>query len=90
MKRSLLSVLTLLFSSLCGASSGYLYPIDNPLAATVLGTPKEFSAALPKDIRGKEMQITVFPDRVPKKFIPRTALNYTLVKQKQEAPLISP
>ena len=90
MKRHLLTLasLTLLFSSLCGASSSYQYPITNPLAATVIGTPKEFSAVLPKDIPRKEMQVTVFPDRVVSKFIPRKTLNYTLVKQKQEAPLI--
>ncbi len=88
MKRYLLATITLLFSSLCGASSGYQYPIDNPLAATIIGTPKEFQAALPKHIPRKEMQIVMFPDRVLPVFAPKKELNFTLVPQKHEAPLI--
>ena len=88
MKRYLLTLLMLLFSSLCGASSGYDYPIGNPLAATIIGTPHEFEAKLPKHVPRKEMQIVMFPDREVPAFAPNKKLNYTLVAQKQEAPLI--
>jgi pimeloyl-ACP methyl ester carboxylesterase len=66
----------------------YDYPIDNPLAATVIGTPNEYAALLPKDIPRKAMKLVVFPDREIKKFIANKALNYTLVSQKKAAPLI--
>ena len=92
MKRFILGVIPgsifLLFSTLCCASDTYDYPIENALAATVIGTPKEYVAKLPEDIRRKEMKVVVFPDREVKKFIPRKALNYTLVSQKHEAPLV--
>lgn len=92
MKRFILGVIPgsifLLFSTLCCASDTYDYPIENALAATVIGTPKEDIAKLPEDIRRKEMKVVVFPDREVKKFIPRKALNYTLVSQKHEAPLV--
>jgi hypothetical protein len=42
MKRYAIGTLALLFSTLCLASSGYEYPIDNALAATVIGTPKDY------------------------------------------------
>jgi esterase/lipase len=88
MKRYLAITLALLISPLCVASNGYDYPIDDALAATVVGTPKEFVAALPNKIRRSEKRVVVFPDREVKKFIPRKALNYTLVSQKHAAPLV--
>lgn len=81
----------LLFSALCSAASGdYGYPIKNALVATVVGTPKDFVADLPEenDINRKEMSIVVFPDRKVPDFIPVKKLNYSLVKQKEAAPLI--
>jgi predicted alpha/beta-fold hydrolase len=88
MKRYVIGTLALLFSTLCLASSGYDYPIDNGLAATVIGTPKDYVAALPNKIRRSEKSVVVFPDREVKKYIPRRALNYTLVSQKHAAPLV--
>jgi hypothetical protein len=88
MKRYLVTTLALLFSTLCWASSDYDYPIDNALAATVVGTPKDYVAELPKKIRRSEKKVVIFPDREVKKFIPRKALNYTLVRQKKAAPLV--
>jgi predicted alpha/beta-fold hydrolase len=88
MKRYIIGSLALLFSTLCLASSGYDYPIDNALAATVIGTPKDYVAVLPNKIRRSEKKVIVFPDREVKKFIPRRALNYTLVRQKHAAPLV--
>jgi len=81
----------LLFSAICSAASAdYGYPINNALVATVVGTPKDFVADLPeeRDINRKEMSITVFPDRKVPDFIPVKKLNYSLVKQKEAAPLI--
>lgn len=88
MKRYLVATLALLFSPLCWAGNGYDYPIDDALAATVVGTPKEYVAELPKKIRRSEKKVVVFPDREVKKFIPRKALKYSLVRQKKEAPLV--
>ncbi|MEH6466907.1 MAG: hypothetical protein V7722_04690, partial [Porticoccus sp.] len=82
MKRYVISSFALLFSTLCWSGNGYDYPIDNPLAATVIGTPKAYTAELPNDIPRSDMKVVVFPDREVKKFIPRKALNYTLVRQK--------
>ncbi|MGB5304606.1 MAG: alpha/beta fold hydrolase [Gammaproteobacteria bacterium] len=88
MKQFIVTTLALLFSPLCWASSGYDYPIDNALAATVVGTPQEYAAVLPKKIRRAEKKVVVFPDREVKKFVARKALDYTLVRQKHAAPLI--
>lgn len=66
----------------------YDYPIENALAATVVGTPQAFEAVLPEDIRRKELSIKIFPDRPTIKFAPRNELTYSLAYQKQEAPLI--
>ncbi len=96
MKRviTLFCTLVLLILNTVSANDGstqigvYDYPIDNPLAATVIGTPKEQVASLPKDIPRQAMKLVVFPDREIKKFIPNKALNYTLVGQKKAAPLI--
>ena len=86
-----IGLIALLFSTLCwAATSDYGYPIKNGLVATVVGTPQEFVADLPKedDINRKEMSIVVFPDREVPDFIPIKKLNYSLVKQKEAAPLI--
>ena len=88
MKQFAISSLVFLFSTLCWSGSGYDYPIDNALAATIIGTPKEYVAELPNNIRRAEMKVVVYPDREVKKFIPRKALKYSLVSQKHEAPLV--
>lgn len=88
MNRSVLVCLALLFSPLSQATGGYDYPIDNPLAATVIGTPAEYAAELPRHIPRDERQIVVYPDRKVSEFIPRKTLDYTLVAQKREAPLV--
>ncbi len=88
MKRIVLASLSLLYGPLCVATSSYQYPIHDPLAATVIGTPSEFAAVLPKTIPRKDMNVVVFPDRPLSKFIPYKVLNYTLVAQDHVAPLI--
>jgi len=73
-------------STACWAD--YNYPIDNALAATIIGTPKEFIADLPADIPREEKSLIVFPDREYPEFVPRAELHYTLVAQDHAAPLI--
>ena len=53
-----------------------------------LAPRQEYAAELPKKIRRSEKKVVIFPDREVKKFVPRKALNYTLVRQKHEAPLV--
>lgn len=87
----IIGLVALLSSSFCwAASSDYGYPIKNGLAATVIGTPTNFTADLPKDdeINRKEMSVVVFPNRELKKFFPGKEFRYSLVKQKKAAPLI--
>ena len=54
MKQFAISLFAMLLSTLCWAGSGYDYPIDNALAATIVGTPKEYAAELPNSIRRSE------------------------------------
>jgi len=92
MRRIVLSVLVISFmlTTVCWASSGtYDYPLDNGLAATILGTPKEYKAAVPKKIKMEQKRLTVFPDRdVPEVYWYQKGLQYFIVKQKGPAPLI--
>ena len=51
------------FRSSCWKDSkllAYDYPITNPLAATVVGTPQSYQADLPKKIPVKERELEVF------------------------------
>ena len=92
MKRIVVSVLVISFmlTTACWASNGtYDYPLDNKLAATILGTPKEFKAAVPEKIKMEQKRLTVFPDRVvPELYFYQKGLQYFIVKQKGPAPLI--
>ena len=88
MKRYLVTLLALLLSPLCWASNSYDFPIEDPLLATVVGTPRAYAAVLPQDIRRSERRVAIFPDREVKRFIARRELNYTLVRQRHEAPLV--
>ncbi|MBE9520460.1 MAG: alpha/beta hydrolase [Proteobacteria bacterium] len=92
MKRIVLSVLVISFmlTTACWASSGtYDYPMNNGLAATILGTPKEYKAPVPKEIKMEQKMLTVFHDRVPPEvYWYQKGLQYFIVKQKGPAPLI--
>jgi hypothetical protein len=79
-------LLPLLASS--SSSIAYDYPIDNPFAATIIGTPKADMAILPKDIRRKEMNVIIHGDRTIPNFFPGRSFRYSLAYQKQKAPLI--
>ncbi len=92
MRRFFLSVLVISFmlTTACWASSGtYDFPLDNGLAATILGTPKDYRAAVPEKIRMQQKRLTVFPDRVvPELYWYQKGLEYFIVKQRGPAPLI--
>lgn len=78
------------FSSLSQAQETvYDYPDLSPYAATVIGTPIELQADLPKDIPLEERELTVFPDReLPDILWYGEAMRYSLVPQDKPAPLI--
>ena len=71
------------------ADSDYGYPIENPLAATIIGTPQEYQADLGTPRKVKLFKLKVFKDRVtPKYFWYNDKITYGLLQQKQKAPLI--
>ncbi len=83
----------LLFASLTFAAvttvANYDYPIKDRFAATVVGTPEEYQATLPKDIPFKGRSIVIFPERVtPDVFFYGHELLYSVALQDDEAPLI--
>jgi hypothetical protein len=73
-----------------GASAqDYDYPLDDPYAATVVGTPKDYRADLPKRVPRQELGLTVFSDRrIPELFWYHDQLRYAVVRQRGKAPLI--
>ena len=90
MARLLITVLAfMLFGSVGSADSGYAYPIEDPVAATIIGTPKEYRAELGKPGKVKQFKLKVYKDRVtPKYFWYNDKITYGLLRQKQKAPLI--
>ena len=71
------------------ATETYGFPIDNKFQATVLGTPEEYRANLPKKIPLKKRRITIFEDReVPEALWFDRELRYSRALQKGPAPLI--
>ena len=67
----------------------YDYPFTNPLAATVVGTPKAYKADLPQDIPVEMWELEVFPDReIPDLLWYDKKLRYSFVPQDSPAPLI--
>ena len=77
---------------LAAATENYAYPLKNPYAATILGTPKGYKADLPRyNLVPHEQFSLKMPDRRP---IPdvfwyqRRGLNYAVTAQKEKAPLI--
>ncbi len=69
--------------------ASYDYPITNPLAATVVGTPQSYQADLPKKIPVKERELEVFTDReIPDILWYNRTMRYSFVAQEGPAPLI--
>ena len=92
MKRIVVSVLVIGFmltTASWASSATYDYPLDNKFAATILGTPKEFKAAVPEKIKFEQKRLTVFPDRVvPELYFYQKGLEYFMIRQNGPAPLI--
>jgi hypothetical protein len=93
--RRLLSLATLCFIALSfvhtssAAVNSYDYPFDNALVSTILGTPSDFKAELPKRIPFKVYKTTVLSDReVPDVFWYQDKMKFGLIAQKKAAPLI--
>ena len=67
----------------------YDYPILDPFAATVIGTPNAYKAELPRNIPVEDLELTVFEEReVPDVLWHSDELRYSLVPQDHPAPLI--
>ena len=67
----------------------YDYPITDPFAATVVGTPQSYQADLPKKIPVKDRKLEVFLNReIPDILWYNRALRYSFVAQEGPAPLI--
>ncbi|MBL4707947.1 MAG: hypothetical protein JKY48_05840 [Flavobacteriales bacterium] len=87
-RQAVVCLFSFLLNAVCLASSPYEYPIINPLAATIIGTPKAHMASLPDNIHREERTVVVLPDRKVNSFIPRNDLSYSLVSQQHKAPLV--
>ena len=71
------------------ATEPYGFPIDNKFQATVIGTPEEYRADLPKKIPLKKRRIVIFEDReVPEALWFDRELRYSRALQKGPAPLV--
>lgn len=67
----------------------YDYPLENAYAATIIGTPAELKAELPKKVREKELKLEPLEGKeIPKLFWYQQAFRYSLAYQKERAPLI--
>jgi len=67
----------------------YEYPISDPFAATIIGTPGPYRAILPEKIRRQDLRLKVFKDReIPEVFWYDQGLQISLAYQKKRAPLI--
>ena len=70
-------------------AAGYGYPFEDPLVATVVGTPLEYKAELPKNVPLEELALRPFPDReVPDLFWYDDRLKVGFLAQEGPAPLI--
>jgi hypothetical protein len=86
-------VLVLICAVIVGFSgtqaAAYDYPVKEPYAATIAGTPTEIEPSLPEKLDYELLGLKVFPDRrMPDVFWYQREFLYTLSYQKQAAPLI--
>ena len=90
MRKIIAFLLVALWSVAVWASTeDYGFPIDNPWLATVVGTPAELRAELPKKVPVRTRRITIFEDReAPDYLWHMEDLRYSVTLQKQAAPLV--
>jgi hypothetical protein len=81
------ALLVLLPAGARAEESGYVYPIDDAYAATILGTPKSLRPDIPGDIPIKTLLLETGPKK-PEVFFYDRGLSYTVAFQKQKAPLV--
>jgi len=75
--------------SAAATTGSYDYPFVDPYTATVVGTPSIYQADLPATVPVKDYSMVVFEDRViPDVFWYSKGLKFSLVRQKERAPLI--
>ena len=87
--RGMLVVLALFAAGTRASSEDYDYPIEDSYEATVIGTPVEFQAVLPKNIPFKKRWIKIFPEReLPEVVWYGGKLLYSQALQRKTAPLI--
>jgi len=80
---------TLLLGVMGAPAGAYDYPIKDPYAATIAGTPSDLQPPLPETLDYELLGLKVFPDRpTPDVFWYQREFLYTLSYQKQAAPLI--
>ena len=67
----------------------YAYPVANPFAATVIGTPEPARVILPKEIPIQQRSLSIVDDRVvPDVFWYENRFRYSLATQRGKAPLV--
>jgi pimeloyl-ACP methyl ester carboxylesterase len=82
-------ILVLLSGGAPALAAAYDYPFMNPYEATVIGTPSFYQPALTEYPPVKDYEITVFDDRrVPDVFWYTRFFRFSLVSQKESAPLV--
>jgi esterase/lipase len=72
-----------------GRATAYGFPFEDPLLATVVGTPSPYQADLPEDPPREVLEITLRPaEEIPDIFWYDRTLRSSFLKQNQPAPLI--
>ena len=89
MRSRLLMLLALSFAVPAPAGAqGYDFPIADPYAATIVGTPPAYRADLPARVALQTRELVVFPDRkVPDAFWYAKRLRFGFLAQNKKAPL---
>jgi hypothetical protein len=90
LRRASAALCLLLATTIASANvENYGFPITNRYVATVVGTPADLKAELPKKIPFRKRRISIFPDREPPEVLwYNTELIYSEALQKKKAPLI--
>lgn len=89
LKPFIIICLVLLPCSGFAADDGYGYPIADPYAATILGTPVDLMPQFPAGMRIRQLVLTVIPGRErPPVFFYDEGLRCSFVRQDKKAPLI--
>jgi len=89
-KNILSCLMCILLLAVTGSRAGaYDFPLRDPYAATIIGTPEEFQPQLPERIDYELLSLNVFPERTtPDVFWYQREFRYSLTYQKGEAPLV--